>query len=123
MPKKILIVDDSETVRLQLRKDLTENGFEVVEAFDGVDGLEQLRAHKPDFILCDVNMPRLDGLAMCAQVRKEPGFEKIPIFMLTTEAGPDAKKRAKEIGITAWITKPYEPAKLIMGLKKVLGVS
>ena len=117
---KILIVDDSETVRSQLRKDLTESGFQVVEAANGLEGLDVAKTEKPDCILCDLNMPKLDGLSMCAQIQKEPGLETVPVFMLTTEAGADAKKRAKEIGILAWITKPYDSGKLLAGIKKVL---
>ena len=120
---KILVIDDSETVRSQLRRDLVGFGYEVVEAEDGVVGLSQALAHKPDLILCDVNMPNLDGLSMIRHLRKEPGMSALPIFMLTTESSSDLKATAKELGIRAWITKPHDPVKLNLGIRKVLGMN
>lgn len=120
--KKILIVDDSETVRSQLQKDLSSAGFEVVQAVDGHHGIEQAKAHKPAFILCDLNMPKMDGLSMVQELKRDPLFKDVPVFMLTTEASPEIKAKAKEIGIRAWITKPYDSAKLIIGIKKVLNL-
>ena len=92
---KILIVDDSETLRSQLRKSLEEAGHEVVEGYDGVNGLETLNAN-PDveLILCDVNMPDMDGLEMVRLVHGDEELTGIPILMLTTEAS----KSSKEIG-------------------------
>lgn len=120
---KILVVDDSETVRVQIRKDLEPAGFLVVEAADGLMGIDKAREEKPDLILCDLNMPKLDGLSMAKQIKSDSVLSAIPIFMVTTEASPEAKAKAKEIGIRAWIMKPYDSEKLVAGIKKVLNLS
>jgi len=119
---KILIVDDSETLRSQLRKALEEAGHEVVEGYDGVNGLETLNSN-PDveLILCDVNMPEMDGLTMLGKVSENDSFNKIPIFMLTTESNADMKEKGKAVGVKAWVTKPFVPEKLLGAVKKVLG--
>ena len=118
---KILVVDDSQTLRMQLRKMLEEAKHEVIEAEDGLHGFELMQAAKGEFelVLCDVNMPRMDGLTMCEKVR-EGGLYKGPIFMVTTESNPDMKTRGKAAGVVAWITKPFTTAKVISGVEKVL---
>lgn len=117
---KILIVDDSETLRSQLKKHLEEGGHKVIEAYDGINGLEVLGANKDvQLILADVNMPRMDGLVMCEKVHEMPEFGKVPIFMLTTESNPEMKTKGKASGVIAWITKPYVVAKLLAAVDKV----
>lgn len=117
---KVLIVDDSETLRVQLRKDLEGAGHQVIEGSDGVDGLNKLKeVGKVDLILCDVNMPNMDGLTMCSKVSQDPNFKGTPIFMLTTEANPEMKAKAKDFGVRAWITKPYVAAKLVSAIDKI----
>ncbi len=117
---KILIVDDSEAVRTQLRKDLELNGHTVNEAMDGLDGLTQIDNHSDtELIICDVNMPRMDGLSMCSRVCKDPKNSNVKVFMLTTEASAEMKARGKEAGVKAWITKPYILEKLLFAIDKV----
>ena len=119
MPK-VLIVDDSEAIRIQLRKDLESKGHNVIEAIDGIDGLAQLeKATDTELIICDVNMPKMDGLSMIAKVNQNPKFTSIKIFMLTTEGSVDMKARGKEIGVKAWITKPYVAEKLLQAVDKI----
>ena len=117
---KILIVDDSQTLRDDLRRTLVGAGHVVVEADQGLAGLARLGEH-PDvqLILSDVNMPEMDGITMCEKI-KERKLSSVPILMLTTEASPDLKNRAKEAGVRAWVTKPYIPAKLLAGVDKLL---
>ena len=111
---KILIVDDSESVRSQLSKDLTQASHEVIAAIDGVDGLAKLKANNDiRLVICDVNMPNMDGLTMCQNVRTLPNYATVPILMLTTEANEEMKKTAKVLGIRAWIVKPYIAQKLL----------
>jgi two-component system chemotaxis response regulator CheY len=117
----ILVVDDSESLRMQLRADLEKSGHEVLEASDG---LEALRVFKEAIgiriILCDINMPNMDGLSFCAEAAKEEKFKSIFTFMLTTETSVELKAKGKEIGIRAWITKPYQVDKLLAAIEKVL---
>ena len=117
---KVLIVDDSETLRVQLRKDLEAGGFTVIEAFDGVHGLEVLAQNKDTkLVICDVNMPRMDGLTMCQKVHSNPDYAKIPLLMMTTESSPEMKAQGKASGVLAWVTKPYVAEKLISVVGKL----
>lgn len=118
----ILIVDDSDTVRAQLRNDLTAEGYITFEACNGLEGLGMLEGNvnKIDLIFCDVNMPEMDGLSMCREVHKDPAMNKIPIFMLTTQSSLDMKAEGKESGVIAWIVKPYDRKKVLGGVAKVL---
>ncbi len=117
---KILIVDDSETVRSQLRKDLESHGHIVNEALDGLDGIQQLAKHREtELIICDVNMPRMDGLSMCGKINMDPDNANVKVFMLTTEASADMKLKGKSAGVNAWITKPYILDKLLLAIQKV----
>lgn len=118
----ILVVDDSETLRNQIKMALEGGGFKVIEGVDGQDGLDKIEKNLDIcLILCDVNMPRMDGLTMCQKLSENPKHKKIPILMLTTEASPEMKTKAKAAGVIAWITKPFVESKLVDVIKKVLG--
>lgn len=119
----VLIVDDSETVRAQLRNDLTSEGYEVFEAGNGLRALKFLDEENPgiDLIFCDINMPEMDGLALCRELHKNPALNRIPVFMLTTQTNAEMKTQARENGVIAWIIKPYEKKKVMGGVAKVLG--
>ncbi len=118
----IIIVDDSETVRNQLKRAFEENGHDVFEAENGRIGLDSIKKNKDeiDVILCDVNMPEMDGLEMVRLVHEDDQINKIPIFMLTTEASKASKEMARDQGVLAWITKPFKPEKVVSVVVKVL---
>jgi len=118
--KKVLIVDDSETIRHQVKRTLDQAGWMTLEATDGVDGLAQAELH-PDIAiaLLDVNMPRLNGLDMLAQLRENPKIAAIPVLMLTTEAEPALTERAKKLGAKGWIVKPVTPQLLVSAVAKL----
>lgn len=118
---KILVVDDSEIIRVQLKSDFEEAGHEVIQAEDGVKGLEALASH-PDvaLVISDVNMPEMDGLTMCEKLHADPQLSSIPIIMLTTQSSSEMKARGKENGVVAWVTKPYKSAALLSGAEKIL---
>jgi two-component system chemotaxis response regulator CheY len=117
--KKILVIDDSETIRQQVKQALASTGYEIIEAVDGVDGLEKLRAVSDlDMALCDVNMPRMNGLDMIAEVQRSG--PKIPILMLTTEGQPSLIRRARESGAKGWIVKPFKPELLVAAVTKLI---
>ena len=117
--KKILVIDDSETIRQQVKHALAATGCEIIEAVDGIDGLEKLRAMNDlDIALCDVNMPRMNGLDMIAELQRTG--RKIPILMLTTEGQPSLIKRAREAGAKGWIVKPFKPELLVAAVIKLL---
>jgi len=118
----ILIVDDSDTVRTQLRNDLVKEGHTTFEAANGLEGLKMLEGNAKNIqlIFCDVNMPEMDGISMCREVHKDPLLNKIPIFMLTTQTSAEMKAEGKESGVIAWVIKPYEKKKVMGGVAKVL---
>ena len=118
-PKTILTVDDSRTIRDMLMATLAAAGYEVVQAEDGVEALERLRETRPAAILTDINMPRMDGFELIAEVRRDSANRTIPILVLTTESEPDRKERAKAAGATGWIVKPFNPEKLLDALRRV----
>ncbi len=117
--KTVLTVDDSRTIRDMLRMALSESGYRVVQAVDGVDGLETLKTECPDAIITDINMPRLDGFGFIEKVRSDERFRATPILVLTTESDPAMKDRARQAGATGWIVKPFSPEKLTASLRRV----
>ena len=118
---KILIVDDSETLRIQLREALEAAGHEVVEGLDGIDGLRVAGDHADiRLVITDFNMPRMDGVSMVGKMRTLPNFADIPMLMLTTEATPAIKAAGKSVGILAWIVKPMSTDKFIGAIEKIL---
>ena len=118
---KILVVDDSEIIRVQLKADLESAGHQVVEAADGIQGLKALDANTDvNLVISDVNMPEMDGLTMCEKLHGNPAFSHIPIIMLTTQSSTDMKTRSKENGVIAWVTKPYKSKALLAGTEKIL---
>ena len=119
MTQTILTVDDSRTMRDMLRMALAEAGFNVLQAVDGVDGLEVLQRSTPDVIVTDINMPKMDGFGLIEAVRQDSRYRKVPILVLTTESDAAKKQRAKEAGATGWIVKPFEPTKLIAAIRRV----
>lgn len=122
MAAKVLIVDDAATVRQQVRVALQQAGFETVEAVDGVEGIEQLGAHRDvRLIIADINMPRMDGIEMLGAIGKDPALAGVPILMLTTEGNPELVRRAKEAGAVGWIVKPFKAHLLVAAAQKLVG--
>lgn len=123
MTKTILTIDDSRTMREMLRRALQEQGFTVVQAEDGVHGIEVLQGmhatKAPDVIITDVNMPRMDGLQFIEEVRGDVQNRTIPILVLTTESDIEKKARARRAGATGWIVKPFDPIKLVDAIRRV----
>ena len=117
--KTVLTVDDSRTMRDMLNLALTEAGYKVVQAVDGLDGLEVLQGSNPDVIVTDINMPRMDGFGFIEGVRKDSKYRATPILVLTTESDAAKKARAREAGATGWIIKPFNPVKLVDALRRV----
>ncbi len=120
MSNKILIVDDSATVRQQVGLALQQAGFETVEANDGVQGLEAVQADASiAAVICDVNMPRMNGLDMVRAVKAQGRFADLPIVMLTTEGQPSLIREAREAGAKGWIIKPFKAVQLVAAVQKL----
>jgi len=118
--KNVLIVDDSLTVRQQVSTVLTQAGYGVVEAEDGHVGVETIQSRDDiAMVICDVNMPRMNGLDMVEKVTQNGEKANLPILMLTTEGSPALIKRAKELGAKGWIVKPFKADHLLAAVQKL----
>lgn len=120
MGQRILIVEDSSSIRLVVGTMLKEHGYEVVEAVDGRDGLKHLDGQQYHLIISDYNMPNLNGLDFVASGRKMPAYKFTPIIMLTTEDDAEKKKRGKSMGVKIWITKPFDADVFIKTIEKII---
>lgn len=114
MLKTILIVDDSKAMRALIQHTLKNAGYQVLEAGDGQEALLMLNnGLRPNLILTDLNMPRMDGFEFTGAVRGNAEFNSVPILFLTTEAAQEEKSRGKSLGANGWLVKPFNPEKLI----------
>ena len=116
----ILVVDDSTSVRNMVAFTLKEEGYDVIEAEDGRDALGKANAGGISLVLSDVNMPNMDGITLCGELRKLPAYKFTPILMLTTESSDAMKQKGKDAGATGWLVKPFNPEKLISTIKRVI---
>ena len=119
MSKTILTVDDSRMMREMLHVVLTQAGFNVVQAEDGIHGLDVLDGSGADVIITDINMPRMDGFGFIEGVRKTQEYRATPILVLSTEGDQEKKNRAKAAGATGWIVKPFNAEKLVDAVRRV----
>lgn len=118
---QILIVDDSSTVRNEVGDFLVKSGLTVALAVDGLDGLVKLKADPAiKLIVCDVNMPNMDGLTMAEKVRSELRNSTVNIVMLTTENSPVMKERGKAAGVKGWIVKPFKGDAVLPSFKRLI---
>jgi CheY-like chemotaxis protein len=116
---RALVVDDSDTIRSLIALNLQLEGFEVHEAQDGQECLDVVTGVQPDVITLDVAMPRLDGFGAAARLRADPRTAHIPIVMVTARAQGSDLSRGAELGVAAYVTKPFEPANLVQVVRSV----
>ena len=119
--KTILTVDDSTSVRQMVSFTLRSAGYGVIEAADGEDGLAKAKDQTVNLVLTDHNMPRMDGLSLIKSLRSLREYKSVPILMLTTEASTGMKEQGRAAGATGWLVKPFDPARLVEIVKKVIG--
>ena len=120
MTRTALIVDDSVTIRQMVSFTLKQAGFTVVEAVDGQDALDRLESQRPDLVITDLNMPRVDGINFIRRLRGRPATRHTPVLMLTTESQESKRQEGRAAGATGWIVKPFHPDKLLQVIGKVL---
>lgn len=120
MSKTILTVDDSTSIRQMVGFTLKQAGYTVLEADDGVKGLEVAKGNKVDLIITDLNMPNMNGMDLIRSLRQEMTYKFTPILMLTTESDDSKKMEGKQAGATGWIVKPFNPEQLLKVVSKVL---
>ena len=116
----ILAVDDSASMRQMVSFTLKSAGYNVTEAVDGQDALDKTGSRDFDLVLTDQNMPRLDGIGLTKKLRGNPKFTSTPILILSTESSDQMKQMGRSAGATGWLVKPFDPAKLLEVIKKVI---
>jgi len=119
MSKTILVVDDSGSFRTVVKLALQKAGYSVIEAVDGQDAVGKLTGAKINLIVCDVNMPNMDGLTFLKHVKSLPAYKFTPVIMLTTESQEAKKAEGRSAGAKAWITKPFRPSQLVDAVNKL----
>ena len=120
MAKSILIIDDSASLRQVVGIALGNAGYEVSEACDGRDALAKLTGQRVHLMICDVNMPRMDGIQFLKAVKELPAYRFTPVIMLTTEAGEELKRTGQAAGARAWVVKPFRPEHLLAAVSKLV---
>lgn len=121
MTKTILTVDDSPSIRRMVAMTLGDAGYRVIEAVDGLDGLDKAMSQSVDGIITDQNMPNMDGISFIREFRSRPEGKGVPIIVLSTESSDGLKQTAREVGATGWMVKPFDQARLVAVVKKVFG--
>jgi len=120
MKKKILIADDSPTIVAIIKDILTEAGYDTIEASDGQAALEKAKKERPDLIILDLMLPKIDGYKVCAMLKFDRLYEKIPVIILTARGGESDKEMGEEVKANAYITKPFETQALLNNIKTLL---
>jgi two-component system chemotaxis response regulator CheY len=118
---KILSVDDSRTIRQLVQAILEKEGHEVVTAVDGIDALQIAREQKFDLVLTDINMPNMNGISFVSKLRLIDGYATVPVVMLTTESSDFKKNKARSMGATGWLQKPFTPERLVNAVNRLVG--
>ena len=114
---KVLVIDDSNTIRRSAEIFLKQGGYEVVLAEDGFDALSKLSDYKPDLVFCDILMPRLDGYQTCAIIKRNPLFAEVPVIMLSSKDGLFDKARGRMVGSQDYLTKPFTKDQLLQAVR------
>ncbi|GAB4061652.1 response regulator [Uliginosibacterium sediminicola] len=119
MAKNIMIIDDSASLRQVVAISLRGAGYEIQEAADGRDALDKLKGQKVNLMICDLNMPNLDGIGFVKEVKKMPLYRYTPIIILTTEHDENIVKAGQEAGVKAWVLKPFQPPQMLAAVAKL----
>lgn len=119
MAKVIMIVDDSASIRMVVGIALRGAGYEVIEARDGQDALNQLTGRKVNLIISDVNMPIMDGITFVKAVKQLASYRFTPVIMLTTESDESKKREGQAAGAKAWVVKPFKPEQMLGAVQKL----
>lgn len=120
---KVLVIDDSNTIRRSAEIFLRQGGYQVVLAEDGFDALSKVNDHDPGLIFCDILMPRLDGYQTCAIIKRNPRFARVPVIMLSSKDGLFDKARGRMVGSEDYLTKPFTKEQLLRAVEQHLRVA
>ncbi len=122
MSKKILVVDDSVSIRHVVSMALTGAGYEVIEAKDGLDALSKLDSASVNLVITDVNMPNMDGITLLKSIKSRPDTKFTPVIMLTTESEASIKDKGRAAGAKAWMVKPFKPEQMVAAVSKLIAM-
>lgn len=120
MAKKILVVDDEADLLEMIKLRLEANNYAVISAYDGQEGLDKAKKEKPDLIILDLMLPKIDGYKVCRLLKFDEKYKRIPIILFTARAQEADKKLGEEVGGDAYITKPFEPQVLLAKIEELL---
>lgn len=120
MAKTIMVVDDSASLRQVVNIALKGAGYDVIEAADGQIALNKLGNQKISLIVCDVNMPNMDGISFVRELKQQPSHKFTPVIMLTTETQEEKKREGQAAGAKAWVVKPFRPEVLLNAVQKLV---
>jgi twitching motility two-component system response regulator PilG len=115
---KVLVIDDSNTIRRSAEIFLGQGGHQVILAEDGFDALAKINDHTPDLVFCDILMPRLDGYQTCAIIKRNPRFSHVPVIMLSSKDGLFDKARGRMVGSEDYLTKPFTKEQLLKAVRQ-----
>jgi DNA-binding response OmpR family regulator len=118
--KKILVVDDEPNIVRMLESRLKGSGYDVITAMDGLDALHKARSESPDLILLDVMLPQMDGYKVCAMLKYDVKYARVPIIMLTARAHEADRKMGEQLGVEAYVVKPFEGKQLLEKIERIL---
>jgi two-component system, cell cycle response regulator DivK len=121
MSKKILVVEDTEDNRQILRDLLSTAGYDIVEAYDGAEGVAKAAEHKPDLILMDIQMPVMDGFEATRRIKADPALKSIPVIAVTSYALAGDEEKTRAAGCDSYIAKPFSPRQMLAKVREVLG--
>jgi len=120
MAKTIMVIDDSASIRQVMNLTLKKAGYDVIEACDGQDALGKLQGQKINLMICDVNMPNMDGISFLKNVKTSASYRFTPVIMLTTESQEGKKQEGKTAGAKAWVVKPFKPEQMLEAISKLI---
>ena len=121
MAKRILIIDDEVQLVEMVKMRLEAAGYETISAYDGQEGLEKAKKEKPDLIILDLMLPKMDGYKVCGLLKNDARYSKIPIIMFTARVQEEDMRLGKDLGAEAYVTKPFDPKILLSKIKELLG--
>ena len=120
MPKKILVTEDSPTILAMVKDTLEEAGYVVVTAVDGQEAMDKAKIERPDLMILDLMLPKIDGYKVCAMLKFNANYQDIPIIIFTARAGEADKKMGGDVKADAYIVKPFEPQALLSKVGELL---
>ncbi len=119
-PMRVLVVDDEESIAELIMVNLVRAGFMVTTACDGEEAWDLIKVNKPDFIVTDVNMPRLDGFGLVKRIKTTPDTKGLPVVMLTARAADADVFKGWQFGADEYLTKPFNPEQLVFIINKII---